>query len=166
VQIASETRSRTTLVIALTLAAVLLGVVVVSIYRHDHRDEYQDYAIPWEYFETSADGRTLTFRGALGSSSCADPVGVELQIERDPVVATAIYRRPSVLDGKAVFCTADLGVRPPVVAQLDEPLPPSALVVDGYEPSEWHDRGVRCNAAEQRVGDPVPQHPSGPEFAC
>lgn len=153
-RIASETPTRTTLVIALTLAVLAAGGELVWRYEEDHRTVYRDEQLRWHHFEASEDRRTLSFVGWFGGV-CHEPDRVELSGE-DRIVATVHYKVAVRRDGHDIFCTmgGQIGL-PPVTVTLDEPLDEDTLVVDGAEHDPVYGSGGNWCAPprEQRVGD-------------
>lgn len=139
-----RSRTRRYLSFALLVALAVLAGRLIEDYRYEHRDEYEQFAVPWSHFTTSPDGRTLSFEGRIGLI-CWEPDRVELK-RGEPIVATVYYEVQAVRDGQSMFCT------------LDEPLPNGTLIVDGFDPSEPNGRGSNrgCPRSEQRVGDAPP----------
>jgi hypothetical protein len=140
--------------LAWTALVVVVAVgAVAGWYWFNLRDEYERRPVPWQRFEVSPDGRTVTFF-PYAAGSCDEPAGVDIagDVASGSIEATVRYEQLIRRDGHPVMCDLGLAIGRPVLHTFDEPLDPDLVVVDGAPDDE-----LSCpDSGRQRVGDPPP----------
>jgi hypothetical protein len=146
-------RWRTRLAIGLALTFIVACAGLTLSYRHAHRNVWTKDQAPWQGFDVSSDGRTLTFQ-AVGIGDCTKVSGVDFSA--DPTAGGAVTavvetETQTTRDGHPVFCTLALSLNAASYSvTLDRPVPDGTIIMDGSS-SEHASSWLTCGRRATQV---------------